>query len=68
MERIHKETAEVVNFNEVTFVSQAAQPTVTAKRVVIWKDSDATSGNSTHYIVANDGTTTVTFASVELVP
>lgn len=63
-----EKTTEVVNHNEVSFVTQNDQPTVASGKMVVWKDADATSTNPTHYIVYNDGTDTVTFASEELVP
>lgn len=68
LEELRRYVAEVVNFNSADFVSQNAQPTVESGEMKIWKDTDATSGQPTHYIVYNDGTDTVTFASEEVVP
>ena len=56
---------EVVNFNSWPYVSQATAPTPEVDQAMIWKDSNATSGNPTHFLVYNDGGTIVTFASVE---
>ena len=60
--------ADVVNFNAIVEYDQAAQPTITSGKFAIWKDSDATSGNPTHYLMYNQDGTTVTFASEETVP
>lgn len=63
--------AGVVDFNSFEYFTQNAAPTtaqLTAGRAAVWKDADATSGNSTHFLVYNDGGTIVTFASVETVP
>jgi hypothetical protein len=69
LEVLRKVIITVVNENEITFVSQASRPTPANGRMQVWKDSDATSGNPTHYIVYTDTNgTTVTFRSVELVP
>lgn len=68
LEALRLAVVDAVNFNTIESVSQAAQPTVLSGRIVVWEDSDATSGNSTHYIVANMDGTTVTFASEETVP
>ena len=59
---------EVINFNRVGYVSQAAQPTPIDGAFTVWKDSDATTGNSTHFLVYNDAGTVITFASEETVP
>ena len=70
IEQLQHDVVDAVNSNEtyVKFVSQNAQPTVPKGELWLWEDADATSGNPTHYLVANDGTSTVTFASQELVP
>jgi len=68
IETLRKTLVEAINFNSISFVSQASQPTPAAGEWILWKDSDAGSGQPTHYIVASDGTDTVTFASEELVP
>ena len=57
-----------INNNDVEYIAQATQPTPDDGTFMIWKDTDATVGNSTHYLVYNDGGTVVTFASVEVVP
>lgn len=56
---------EVINYNAVTEITQAAQPTPEDSRMVVWKDSDAAGGQPTHYLVYNFGGTVVTFASQE---
>lgn len=68
IESLRNAIVDVVNFNSVEVFDQNGQPTVTSGRIALWKDADATSGNSTHYIVANVAGTTVTFASEETVP
>ena len=61
-------TSSVINFNCVEFVSQASAPTLENGELVLWKDSDATSGNPTHYLVMKDSNgDQVTFASEETV-
>tara|TARA_Y100000310_G_scaffold106935_3_gene105378 strand:+ start:382 stop:690 length:309 start_codon:yes stop_codon:yes gene_type:complete len=63
--------ASVVDFNAFLYFDQNGTPTTTqveAGQAAVWKDADAASGNSTHYLVYNDGGTVVTFASVETVP
>lgn len=57
--------ARVVNYNEVTYVSQNDPPTPLDGRLMVWKDADAGVGNPTHYLVYNDGGTVVTFGSEE---
>lgn len=64
---MRKEIVKVVNHNAVEFVSQNDQPTPSSGQMMVWEDADATAGNPTHYIVYNDGTNTVTFASEETV-
>lgn len=63
-------TEDVVNSNEsfITYVSQAELPDVPVNEIWLWKDSDASPGGSTHYLVANDGNATVTFSSKETIP
>lgn len=68
VERLRQVVVDVVNFNSVTEYNQAAQPTIPSGEFAIWKDSDATTGQPTHYLMYNMGGTTVTFASKELVP
>ena len=63
--------AGVVDFNACLDFSQNGAPTTTqilAGQAAVWKDADATTGQSTHYLVYNDGGTVVTFASVETAP
>lgn len=67
LQKMHKEIVKVVNNNAVTFVSQNDQPSPGSGQMILWKDADATAGQPTHYIVYNDGTDTVTFASEETV-
>jgi len=59
-----------INTNEtfITYVSQNNQPTVPAGEIWLWKDADATTGQPTHYLVANSGAATVTFKSDQVVP
>ena len=59
-----------INTNEtyIKYISQNSQPTVPAGEIWLWKDADATTGQPTHYLVANSGATTVTFKSDQLVP
>jgi hypothetical protein len=60
---------EVVNFNSISFVSQDAEPTVAAGKAILWEDSDATSGQPSHYIVFTDTTgTQVRFPSEQTIP
>ncbi len=68
LEGLRLHIVDVVNFNSIDYISQAAKPTPSVGAMTIWKDSDATTGNPTHFIVYNDAGTVVTFASVELVP
>ncbi|TXH53949.1 MAG: hypothetical protein E6Q97_11920 [Desulfurellales bacterium] len=68
LEEMQTTNARVVNFNELTYVSQNAQPTPDEGKTMIWKDADATSGNPKAYIVTTQGGATYTFASEELVP
>lgn len=58
---------EVVNFNRIGYVAQDAKPTPVAGAFTVWKDTDATGGNPTHFLVYNDGGTVVTFGSEETV-
>jgi hypothetical protein len=66
LQAMHEDIARVVNLNAVEFVSQAGQPTPSEGRLMVWKDSDAATGQPTHYLVytTRDGAT-VTFASKE---
>lgn len=71
IERVRNILVEVINFNSVQEFDQNSVPTTTelvAGRMAIWKDADASSSNSTHFLVYNFGGTIVTFASVETVP
>lgn len=64
--------ARTVNYNEshvvMPSVKQTAKPTPNPGEIVLWNDTDAPSGSSTHYLVVNDGGTVITFASVEKAP
>jgi len=55
----------VVNLNSIDYVAQDAKPTPRTGQLLVWKDTDAGAGNPTHYLVYNDGTGVVTFASEE---
>jgi hypothetical protein len=68
----YESAARVINYNEIhitpTAVQQATKPTPGVGEIVVWKNTAATTGQSTHYLVVNEGGTIVTFASVEKVP
>lgn len=70
--RTYESIARAVNHNEVhitpTAVQQTTRPTPGVGELVVWKNTAATTGQSTHYLVVNEGGTVVTFASVEKVP
>ena len=72
LQEMWKDLVNTINYNaehhHPRYVSQDAQPTPDDGEIVVWKDADATSGNSTHFLVYNDGGTVVTFASEETVP
>lgn len=69
LEILRGNLVDVVNFQEIEFVSQPSRPTPANGRVVAWEDSDATTGQPTHYLVYTDpNSVTVTFRSVETVP
>jgi len=69
IEDFRNKVVEAVNYNNVVVYSQDAQPTgLLSGQVALWKDTDATSGQPTHYLMASDGTDIVTFASEETVP
>jgi len=55
----------VVNLNAIDFVAQDDQPEPRSGQLLVWKDTDAGTGDPTHYLVYNDGTDIVTFASEE---
>jgi len=65
LQRALDEIRQVVNSNTIIYKAQDNKPTPYKGQVIIWKDTDASTGNSTHYIVYNDGNDTVTFASEE---
>lgn len=73
LEKMQREIASVVNANQtaIKFVSQDDAPDVLENEILLWKDTDAvfnmTSPESTHYLIVNDGTDIVTFASEETV-
>jgi hypothetical protein len=60
------EIRRVVNVNAIAFKAQDDQPTPYRGQLIVWKDTDASSGSPTHYLVYNDGSDTVTFASEEV--
>jgi len=68
LSQMYNKIIQVMNRNVTKYVSQNSQPTPLDGETYIWKDADATSGNSTHYLVYNDNGTVVTFASEETVP
>ena len=59
------ELRRVINFNAVECISQDDRPTPQPGQLLVWKDTDASTGSPTHYLVYNDGTDIVTFASEE---
>ena len=68
LRRLQGNVASIVTFNEVKESTGTSIPTVRSGEMYIWNDTSATSGQPTHYLVYNLGGTTVTFASVEVVP
>lgn len=71
LDSILKEVAVVTNRQMVKYYSQNGTPTTTQLpdgQTAIWKDADAGSAASTHYLVYNDAGTIITFASEEVVP
>jgi hypothetical protein len=51
---------------DVPTVSQSGQPSVPANQLKLWQDTDAGTGDPTHYLIATDENgNTVTFASEE---
>jgi len=69
LEKMQREVASVVNANQTAIksVSQDSVPIVLENEIWLWKDTDADGGLPTHYLIVNDGTDTVTFASEETV-
>lgn len=68
LENLRLSLVNTINFNAVTEISQAAQPTPEIGAMMVWKDTDAISTQPTHYLVYNMEGTVVTFASVQVVP
>ncbi len=66
LRRMQGNIASIVTFNEVKEFTGDAITTVESGQMYIWNDSDAASGQPTHYLVYNLGGTTVRFASVEV--
>ena len=65
---VYSKVANAVNQNEkLRYVAQDAKPTPNIRELIVWKDTDAGAGESTHYLVYEDNGTTVTFKSVETV-
>lgn len=60
--------AEVVNFNSISYVSQNGEPTLEAGEMMLWKDADAGSGDSTYFLLYNDAGTVIRFSSDEVAP
>lgn len=65
LELMRDRIADVVNFNSVDIIESNTQPLIVAGRLTLWKDTNAGVGQPTHYLIMNDGSSTVTFASVE---
>lgn len=69
LQNLYSEVADVVNQNRFPdYISQDAQPTPDEGQLMVWKDSDATTGNPTHFLVFNDGGTIRTWGSDQVVP
>lgn len=68
VEQLRREVVSVINANVPIEYDQNGQPTPEVGHLAVWKDADAASGQSTHYLVYNMDGTVVTFASVEVVP
>lgn len=69
LEDMYGYIADIININAVMFYDQNAKPTPNKGQMAVWNDKDATSGQSTHYLVYTDKDgNTVTFASEETVP
>jgi len=69
LQELYGDVVSVINQNQfIDYVAQDSQPTPEQGRLIVWKDTDATTGNPTHYLVYNDGGTVVTFKSDQLVP
>jgi len=69
LEKMQREMASVVNANQTAIksISQIGAPAVLENEIWLWNDADAGEGSSTHYLIVNDGSSTVTFASKETV-
>ena len=64
LRRIYSDIANVVNQNEhLQYIAQDAQPTPKAGQLLVWKDTDAGVGNSTHYLIFNDDGTEILWGS-----
>jgi hypothetical protein len=64
LRKMYGDIARAVNQNEnIQYVAQDAQPTPSLGQAMVWKDTDAGAGNSTHYLCFNDGGTIVLWGS-----
>jgi len=64
LRRMYTDIARVVNQNaNFQYIAQDAQPTPSLGQAMVWKDTDAGAGNSTHYLCFNDGGTIVLWGS-----
>lgn len=63
---VYSKTALVVNQNEkLRYIPQNAKPTPEQGQLLVWKDTDAGAGQSTHYLLFNDSGTVISWDSVE---
>ena len=68
IEQMRARISDVVNTNTITFVADNSQPTVPDGQAVLWRDADAASGQPSHYLIFQDGATTIKWAGDHLVP
>lgn len=72
LQKMYSDLANAINYNEnfskPRYYSQPSMPIPSEGELLVWKDSDASSGYSSHYLVYNDGGTIITFASEQKVP
>jgi hypothetical protein len=65
----YEDLANAINYNadhhKPRTVAQDNKPTPEKNEILLWQDTDASSGNPTHYIVWNHDGTVLTFASEE---
>jgi hypothetical protein len=63
---IYSKIANAVNQNEkLRYISQNSKPTPNKGELLVWKDTDAGTGQSTHYLLYNDSGTVISWDSVE---